>query len=127
MMENLKKFEETLRGDRALLEKFQAAVTRLRGEKSAATESEAVVEAAKELGFDVTLADLEKAKAEMQELDPDELAVAGGGDGKDFAPAEDEPYPDWMIAHPCDELFWSENIRTCVFSGNNPHCDPENN
>ena len=90
MMENLKKIEEALRGDRALAEKFKVELKRLIEEKSVANKDEALVKAAQEVGFEVSLADLDKAKAAVQELDPEEMSkVAGGEDDKPFAPAEE--------------------------------------
>ena len=49
-------------------------------EKPAANNGEAVVQAAKTLGFEVTLADFEKMEAVLRELDPDELEAAAGGE-----------------------------------------------
>ena len=88
MTENLRKIEAALRGDKALAEEFKAELKRLVEEKSIANKGEAAVKAAQEVGFDVTLADLEKVKAAAQELDPEEMSKVAGG-GNDFAPAEE--------------------------------------
>ena len=60
----------TDQGDRALAEKFEAEVRRIAAEKSAANNNEAVVQAAKTLGFEVTLADLEKMEAALWDRCP---------------------------------------------------------
>ena len=81
MTENLKKFEQALREDKELTGRFEEELKRIAEEKSAGSETEAIVKAAKALGYDFTAADLEKAQAETQEIDPDELKqTSGGGD-----------------------------------------------
>ena len=83
MTENVKKFEKALREDEDLRARFAAEFKRISEEKSAGNDCEAYVKAAKALGFDLSLADVEKAVAEAQELDVEELGKAVGGVDKD--------------------------------------------
>ena len=79
MTENLKKFEETLRKDEKLRARFAAEFKRIAEEKSAGNDAEAYVKAAKALGYDFSMAEVEKASAEAQVLDPEELDKVTGG------------------------------------------------
>ena len=79
MMENLKKLENALRENKELAEKFEAELKRIAREKDAANDGEAYAKAAQAVGFDITVADLEKASAETQELDVEEMEKGAGG------------------------------------------------
>ena len=79
MMENVKKLENALNEDKELAAKFEAELQRITKEKDAANDGEAFVKAAKAVGFDISMADLEKAHAETQEMDPEELGNSAGG------------------------------------------------
>ena len=79
MIENAKKLEKALKEDKELAAKFEAELRRIVQEKDAANDGEAFVKAAKAVGFDMTVADLEKATAETQELDPEEIGNSAGG------------------------------------------------
>ena len=73
MIEDVKKLEQALKVDKELAAKFEAELKRIAQEKDAANDGEAFVKAAKAVGFDISIADLEKVKAETQELDPEEI------------------------------------------------------
>ena len=74
----LKAFEEALKADKSLWQRYEEA---LKGVTGAASDGEAMQKAAAELGYEVSLVELEKAWAAEQELDDAELdAVAGGQD-----------------------------------------------
>ena len=79
MIENLKKLENALKEDKELAAKFETELQRISKEKDAANDGEAFVKAAKAVGFDISMADLEKATAETQELDPEEIETIAGG------------------------------------------------
>ena len=79
MLENVKKLEKALQEDKELAAKFEAEILRIAKEKDAANDGEAFVKAARAVGFDITVADLEKATAETQELDPEEIESSAGG------------------------------------------------
>ena len=79
MIDNLKKLEIALKENKELAAKFEAEILRIAKEKDAANDGEAVVKAAKAVGFDISIADLEKAQAETQELDPEEIESSAGG------------------------------------------------
>jgi len=85
MIDRLKKFEEALKASRDLAERFEAKLKSIGEEKSAANDKEAFAKAASALGFELTEADLEKAAAESEQLDPGELdAVAGGFEDEEW-------------------------------------------
>ena len=79
MIENVRKFEADLRGNEELQEKLYEELVKIAKEKSAESDAEAMVKAAQTLGYDFTVADMEKANAETQELDPEEMEQAAGG------------------------------------------------
>ena len=79
MTENVRKFEKALREDEELRARFAAEFKRIAEEKSALNDIEAYVKAAKALGFELSLTEAEKASAETQELDPEEMEQAAGG------------------------------------------------
>ena len=108
MTENLKKFEKALKADKALSEKFQAEAQRLVSEKLAANDGEVFVKAAKAVGFEVTPAEVEKAVAERQELDEDEMNAVTGGVNNDIAPAEeweDHTAQNCTLEYSCYQFF----------------------
>ena len=79
MIENVRKFEADLRGNEELQEKLYEELVKIAKEKSAESDAEAMAKAAQTLGYDFTVADMEKANAETQELDPEEMEQAAGG------------------------------------------------
>ena len=79
MIEDVKKLENALQEDKELVAKYEAELRRIAKEKDAANGGEALVKAAKAVGFEITVADLEKASAETQELDPEEIESSAGG------------------------------------------------
>ena len=79
MIDNLKKLEKALRENKELAAKFEAELRRIAREKDAANDGEAFGKAARAVGFDITVADLEKASAEIQELDAEEIEKGAGG------------------------------------------------
>ena len=79
MTENVRKFEKALREDEELRARFAAEFKRIAEEKIAGSDAEAYVKAAKALGVDLSLAEVEKATAETQELDPEEMEKVTGG------------------------------------------------
>lgn len=105
MTENLKKFEEAMKVSKTLAEKFQAEFVRLIREKIASSDGEAVIKAAKEVGFEVTLADLEKAQAEAQNLDQEELDAVAGGGNEDIAPAKERFETVCALDYSCHDIF----------------------
>lgn len=78
-MEELKRFETDLKNSDELKQKLEAALKRLAEEDRAQSDGELMVIAARELGYDISIAALEKAEAEAQELDLNELEKAAGG------------------------------------------------
>ena len=68
MIENVRKFEKDLRGNGELQKKLLEELAKIVKEKSAESDAEAMAKAAQTLGYDFTVADMEKANAETQEL-----------------------------------------------------------
>ena len=79
MTENVRKFEKDLRGNEKLQKKLFEELAKIAKEKSAESDAEAMAKAAHALGYDFTVADMEKANAEAQELAPEEMEQAAGG------------------------------------------------
>ena len=77
--DNILKFEEALRDDPEKQKAFEEALEKIAEEKSVESESEAFVKAAKELGFDLTIEEIERSFAEKQEMGDDELDEVAGG------------------------------------------------
>jgi len=94
MTENVRSFEKALRESEELQQKFQAEMKRVAETEEAKSEAEAVVRAAGALGYGFTVSDYEKACAETQELDAEEMTAATGGDEGDPAFHTDQ----WCIA-----------------------------
>ena len=79
MTENVRKFEKDLRGNEKLQKKLFEELAKIAKDKSAESDAEAMAKAAHALGYDFTVADMEKANAETQELDPEKMEQAAGG------------------------------------------------
>ena len=80
--DELKKFEEALSTDENLRKNYEAALKKIADEGTAKTDGEVMVKAANDLGFEISIEEMERLFAEMQELDEQELGeVAGGGCG----------------------------------------------
>ena len=79
MTETVRRFEKDLRGNKELQKKLLEELAKIAKEKSAESDAEAMAKAARALGYDFTVADMEKAHAETQELDVEEMEQAAGG------------------------------------------------
>ena len=79
MTETVRKFEKDLHRNEELQKKLFEELKKITEEKSAESDAEAMAKAARALGYDFTVADMEKANAETQELDPEEMEQAAGG------------------------------------------------
>ena len=76
--ENMLAFETALKENKELQEKFEAAAKRMTENKEAQG-NEVLIKAAAEVGFTLTLAEVERAMAESEEIGDDELAEVVGG------------------------------------------------
>ena len=82
--EELKRFQEDMKADRELYRKLEEIGRRMLKEGSKESGNELMAKAAKELGYSVTAAELERAEAAAEVLDDNQLeAVSGGGVLKD--------------------------------------------
>ena len=77
--ENIQAFEAALMDNIALQDKYKAALKRIIENKEATSDGEAMVKAAAEIGFTLTMAELERKAAENQELSDDDLEQVSGG------------------------------------------------
>ena len=77
--ETLMAFEAALKESKELQEKFVAAQKRIVEKNEASSEGELLVKAAAEVGFTLTMAEIERAFAENQELSDEELDNVAGG------------------------------------------------
>ena len=77
--ENIKAFEAALKENKELQEKFAAAQKRIMENKEASSNGEVLVKAAAEIGYTLTMAELERAFAQIQELNDEELGQVAGG------------------------------------------------
>lgn len=73
----LKAFEEALKADEALRRRYEEAI---KDAMEASSGVEAIRGVAAELGFELSLEELEQTLAECQELDDSELESVAGGD-----------------------------------------------
>ena len=79
MTENVRTFEKELRESEELQHRLAQELKKIAEERSASNDAEAMAKAAQALGYDFTVADMEKANAEAQELAPEEMEQAAGG------------------------------------------------
>ena len=78
---NVLAFEAALKENEELREKFVAAQQRIAEENEDVGDGEILVRSAAEVGFTLTMEELERAMAQSQELDDDELERVSGGVG----------------------------------------------
>ena len=85
--ENILAFEAALKENKELREKYEAAQKRIIENKEAESDGEVLVKAAAEVGFTLTPEELERAMAQYQELNDEELGNVAGGAGGDWCSA----------------------------------------
>ena len=78
--EEMKRLEADMASDKELVKRFYGAVDRIATENKLQSDGELFAAAAAELGYNITAADFERLDAEREELSPDELEKAAGGD-----------------------------------------------
>ena len=81
--EELKRFQEDMRADRELYRKLEEIGRRMMIDGSKKSGNELMAKAAKELGYSVTAAELERAEAAAEELDDNQLEAVSGGANND--------------------------------------------
>ena len=103
----LKQFDAEIAGDEELRRKFADAYKRIRESDGDATRAETFVQAAAEIGYSISLPEIERAQAEAQNLSDSELdAVAGGSIVGDV---------------PCDYSYECTAVSADICNGN-LHC-----
>ena len=75
----LERFNNDIAANKETAAKFEEALKKIVEEKSADSDSDAIVKAAGELGYRFTAADMERSYAERQELDLGEMEQVAGG------------------------------------------------
>lgn len=95
----LNRLEEALRNDTELQKKFEETRKRIAESGEAKNDGEVMVKAAAELGFSITIEDLERAKAAAEELNEDALdMVAGGGYVRvDMCSEDNRGHDNWCL------------------------------
>ena len=81
------RLEKELAQDREFAEKFDAAMKDVAEAGGYKSDAEVMVKAAESLGYDISAAELERMKADMEKMDPEDMEqVAGGTDycSKDY-------------------------------------------
>ena len=97
--ESIMKFEEVLNNDPEKKKKYEDILKRITEEKSAKSDVEAIVKAAGELGFDISMEEFERSFADKQEVEDEELdEIAGGG-----------REPECAVSYYCD-MIWVDPI-----------------
>ena len=102
--EEMLRLEHDLNGQPELREKLDAEIGRIAKTGEAECDGEAMVKAAAALGYTITLEELERAAADLEKLDDDELDATGGG-----------------IFDGCDSIFVCE--KDYLFGGKDPGND----
>ena len=126
-VDELKRLTEDFAADEALKAKFADATQRAL-EVGAESEVEAMVVAAKELGYSVAGADIDRLRADVEQIDVDDLESAAGGIWWFSRDAEDG-HEAWcmvtyhcysVVAHTSDKnkmgACWSDYL--CISSSN---------
>lgn len=75
----LKRFEADMEASEELRKQYDETVMRIVADQKAQSKSEAYAKGAEELGYHIGIAELERLRAEMEELSADELAPVSGG------------------------------------------------
>ena len=77
--ENLLAFEAALKESRELQEAFETAKKRIAENKEAASDSEMLAKAAAEVGYTLSVAEIDRVLAEAQEISDEDLETVSGG------------------------------------------------
>lgn len=103
--ENILAFEAAMRENEELLQKFVAAQKRIVENKEAANDGELMVKAAAEVGFTLTIEELERFMAQSQEVDEEELATISGGSETEQRDGEcwKDYYCHWILKFTNDD------------------------
>ena len=81
--EEMKRLEADMASDKELYRKFYETADRIATENDPQSDGELFAAAAAELGYNITAADFERLYAEQEEISPEELEQAAGGNSKD--------------------------------------------
>ena len=91
----LKELEEALSKDEALRNTYEIECKRIAEAKEAANDAEVMVKAADKLGFELSLAELEREMADKEALNDDELENISGGDT--ILDVDEHGHNNWCI------------------------------
>ena len=78
-MSEMKRLEADLEASEELRAKLQETARKIADSGEATSDGDALAKAAAELGYEISVGDIEKIVAEAQELDDEELAAITGG------------------------------------------------
>ena len=100
-MTELERLNQDLAHNEELAGKLEAALKGIAERKEAGSDGEAMVKAAAELGYTISIADLERATAENELLDLDALTQVSGGDKSEYCTIKYSCYAAFL--HPDGE------------------------
>ena len=120
MSEELKRLKNDLSTNAELRKKMEETAKRIAESGEAKSDGEILVKAAAELGYAVKIADFERAMADDEELDPEELKQSAGGVSQCFTDYNcynivnhsDNPNPELKRKSAC----FSEYVCLWIFS-----------
>lgn len=120
--ETMLAFEAAMKENEELREKYVAAQKRIAQNKEAASDGELLVKAAAEVGFTLTLEEIERSFAQSQEIDDEELDNVAGGAKKKASSCWVDYYCHYAFEHDSDGNIdrdcFQEYICMAVFAVN---------
>ena len=92
----LNRLEEALRNDTELQKKYEETCKKIAESGKAKNDGEVMVKAAAELGFSITIEELERATAAAEELNEDALDMVAGG-RVDMCSEDNRGHNNWCL------------------------------
>ncbi len=95
--DEMKRFDSDMNNKEELITRFEEICEKLSKEMKGcgASETELMAKAANELGYQITVEDLERNIADRETLDPEELAIVSGG--ADFDGEDEKGHDAWCV------------------------------
>ena len=78
--EEMMRLDRDLKADPELAKKFNEAIAEAAKSEACENENELIALVAKSLGYEISAGELERIKAAKEELDPEEMTLAAGGE-----------------------------------------------
>lgn len=120
--DDLKRFMDDLEASEELRKKLDETVRKIAEAGTVASDGELMIAAAAELGYSVSVADLERAtaEAEAEDLDDDELGAVAGG----LKPEDEYGHDAWCLTawHCFTATLHTDSKRKYVSCWSNYEC-----